>query len=79
MNDKRLFTSLVSLAAINTVLVAVGVALMPSIALAVVWALCALTLHLASMVYLAARELGREFGAHQEWVARFERQMLDDK
>jgi len=54
--------STVILSIANALLVAVGVLLLPSLALAVVWAIGALVVHAIALIWVAVAELNAEFG-----------------
>jgi hypothetical protein len=46
----------------NALLVAVGVMVLPSLTLAVLWAVGALVIHFVALVWVAVAELNAEFG-----------------
>lgn len=49
----------------NALLVAVGVLILPSLALAVVWAIGALAVHAFALIWVAVAELNAEFGSRE--------------
>ena len=49
----------------NALLVAVGVLLLPSLVLAVVWAFGALVVHAVALIWVAVAELNAEFGSRE--------------
>lgn len=77
MNNNKFLYSAFGLAVANIMLVAVGVILMPTVALAVVWAIGCLVLHFVLLVYVAHYELMQEFGPNGTWVKEFEARMLN--
>ena len=61
MNTYLRNTIILSIA--NALLVAVGVLVLPSLTLAVLWAVGALVVHFVALVWVAVAELNAEFGS----------------
>lgn len=77
MTNNRYLRSAIVLTVANSLIILVGVLVMPTLLLATVWALGALVLHFVSLVACARWELMAEFGPKKiDNARRFESRQL---